>query len=254
MMHSEDLSRLFAAERAVRPPLGAVEQGLSRLLPALAANTAPLPIAASALKLTWTAASKWILAGFVVGLLGSGAAASVWAPVGARPVQASVNVARTATPALVEGPPAVLDSAMGDSADGRTAEEPTSPVPQPSQRLAPAATPSAEPTRFDAELRLITSAKDEIDAGRPHLAKAWLAEHAARFPQGVFAPDRQALGVLIGCSERRDESAARRFAAEHPTSPMLERLRRACKMDASSSLPNEKPAATEPTHEEGGNR
>src|SRR5437763_1166061 len=111
MMHAEELSRLFAAERAVRPPPAAVEQGLARLLPAVAAAAAPLPVASGALKLTWTALSKWILAGFVVGVVGSGAAARVWTPAATREAVLPSTTARVAIPvAIADVPPPAVPS------------------------------------------------------------------------------------------------------------------------------------------------
>ena len=81
---------------------------------------------------------------------------------------------------------------------------------------------------LDAELRLITAAKSELDRGRPHLATAWLDDHARRFPGGVFATDREALRVLVSCSQSRNLALAEAFAARHPGSAMVERLLRAC--------------------------
>src|SRR5688572_1203764 len=77
MSTPSELSRLLAAERAVRAPALAEERGLSRLLSELAAP-ALVPAAAGAVKVGWPIAAKWILTGFVVGIAGSGAAAKVW--------------------------------------------------------------------------------------------------------------------------------------------------------------------------------
>jgi len=92
----------------------------------------------------------------------------------------------------------------------------------------PAPLASAPRETFDTELRLINAAKTELDAGRPHVAKVWLGEHAARYPAGVFSTDREALRVLADCAERREPARAERFVAAHPTSPLVERLTRAC--------------------------
>jgi len=251
MSDEAELSRLFTAERAVRMPPELTEQGLARLLPAVAAEAASVPAAAGTLKLAWMAAGKWILAGFVVGLTFSGVAASMGtsegAPSSAAPSRVDSSRVLTAvvpSPAVDEPTPVANGSAT------------SAPAPVPQRRgAAPTVVdsgPTVPPARFDAELRLITLAKSELDAGRPHLAQAWLAEHAARFPHGVFAIDRQALAVLIGCSERRDATAARDFAARHPASPMLERLRRACGVESESHFVNEERGAVEPTLQEGG--
>lgn len=230
-MTSDDLSQLFDAERAVQsPPL---EQGLSRFLADVAQQVAPLPIATGSLKLGLSAVSKWVLSGFVVGLTSAGAASQIWAPeAAARPPVASVlQSARAPEPS----PPVA-------------AETPALPVPAPSEpaavarngRSAPSASAVASesaPT-FDAELRLITAAKRELDQGRPQLAAAWLAEHAQRFPAGVFALDREALRILVRCGQVKDPSLARVFAEQHPGSPMGERLLRACTPPGPATAPS----------------
>lgn len=229
MMHDHDLSSLFAAERAVRAPSGAVDQGLSRLLTAVAAQAAPLPVASGTLKLTWTAVSKWILAGFVVGVVGSGALAQVWAPPPQRPA-ASLTTPNVASVSATRPPIASVAPAS---------EPPPNAPAAPTVRSAPrpsAPPASSEPSRFDAELRLLTLAKTELDAGRPHLAKVWLAEHAERFPNGVFSSDREALRVLAACAERRDPGLARSFKLQHPGSPMVERLLHACEATAAPGI------------------
>jgi hypothetical protein len=245
MMHAEELSRLFAAERAVRPPPAAIEHGLARLLPLVAANVVPLQVAGGGVKLTWTAVSKWILVGFVVGLAGSGAAARVWTPAATRAGAVPSVATRVAAPGVVVPVRAVPDSSVSLPAPSAEAAA----VAHTSVRAAVEPAPSNEPARFDAELRLITLAKSELDAGRPHLAKAWLAEHVARFPRGVFATDRDALSVLADCSERHDEAAARRFSVAHPGSPMIERLLKACRPGDRDEKPNENSVLEEPTHE-----
>jgi hypothetical protein len=84
-------------------------------------------------------------------------------------------------------------------------------------------------------MRLIASAKRELERGERQLAAAWLTEHAARFPSGVFATEREALRVLARCAERKDPRLAERFAASHPSSPLAERLLRACSTTARAS-------------------
>jgi hypothetical protein len=92
----------------------------------------------------------------------------------------------------------------------------------------PAPAPSERTTTFDAELQLISAAKSELDKGRPHLAAAWLSEHAERFPAGIFSLDREALRILVRCRQGKDPKLARAFAEQHPDSPMVDRLLRAC--------------------------
>ena len=234
-MTKEQLSRLFEAERAVQPPAHAMEQGASRLLTALAQQAAPLPIATGALKLGFSLVSKWLLVGFVVGVGGAGAASQVFAPeaVAALPQQRSSD----ALAARVEPAQKVADTPVTPN---QPSAEANPPVPVRSDYPAPsaAALPEGGSPTFDAELRLITAAKNELDKGRPQLAAAWLAEHAQRFPSGVFALERDAIRILVRCRERQDPSDARAFAEQHPGSPMVERLLRACTPQQPSAAPS----------------
>ena len=118
--------------------------------------------------------------------------------------------------------------------------EPTPPSTAHTERTVPSSTPatSASASTFDAELQLITAAKSELDRGRPQLAGEWLSEHAERFPTGIFALDREALRILIRCGQRQDPAVARAFAAQHPSSPMVERLRRACTPSGLADAPS----------------
>jgi hypothetical protein len=234
---TNDLTRLLAAERAVMPPAQAAEAGLERLLTALAAHAAPLPVAVGSLKLGGSLVAKWIGVGFAVGIVGAGTAAQVWAPPSpvAAPSAALVAPATgsASLPAFGEAPVAVPSA------------EPEAPMPQvasapPSSRAE--AAPSASPT-FDEELRLITRAKQELDAGRPHLAQVWLDEHQQRFPGGVFALDREGLSILTRCSQRQNPALARDFAARHPGSPMVGQLQRKCGVEASLGAPRREVAA-----------
>lgn len=228
MKANDDLSGLFEAERAVRPPPQALEQGLSRFLSDVAQQVAPLSVATGSLKLGASFASKWLVGGFVVGLAGAGAASQVWAP----PMVASASV-----PVASVTPAASAEARLPEPANTPVLPTSTTPKPEP----APAATarsarplPSTLPATsksantFDAELQLITAAKSELDQGRPQLAAAWLAEHAERFPTGIFALDREALRILVRCGQVKDPKLAQAFAARHPSSPMVERLLRAC--------------------------
>lgn len=247
-MKQVDVSSLFEAERGVTAPADLTERGLARLLPAVAANVMPATLSGQALAFTWSTVSKWVLSGFVVGLVGAGTAASVLEPAGSR---VSAPQILPAAPVAAAQKPAAPASA---SALPVTVTAPAQPAPVVPARgpSAPApARPSAEPSTFDAELHLITLAKAELDAGRPHLARARLSEHNARYPAGIFTSDREALSVLIRCKERPDPGAAREFAAQHPASPLLARLRRVCAAAETSNFPNEESARGEPTHEEG---
>jgi hypothetical protein len=267
MSTSDDLSLLFQAERAVRPPNAAAQQGWTRLAADLAANVAPLPVAVGPLKFGLWLVPKWILAGFALGLLGAGAVAPLLAPravLGSAGrtrahVLASKSVAPRAIPAAEENQPASLAAATEQRVSAET-------------RLAasPSALPSAaSAATFDAELKLISLAKADLDAHRPTHALAWLSEHAARFPNGVFVTEREALDVLARCEQGPPNVAlAKRFAEAHPSSPLVARLMKACGAVAPSTpdvgvpvssahagfatLPNGSGALGEPTNEPSG--
>ena len=267
MSTSDDLSVLFQAERAVRPAHAAAQHGWTRLAADLAANVAPLPVAVGPLKFGLWLIPKWILAGFALGLLGAGAVAPLLAPRAvlgsagrtAAHVLTSKSVALSASPVADENHPASLTA----SAEQHVSAE-TRPAPLPS------ALPSAaSAATFDAELKLISLAKADLDAHRPTHALAWLAEHAARFPNGVFVTEREALDVLALCEQGPpDEVLAQRFAQQHPSSPLVERLIKACRASAPSApdvgapipsaragfatLPNGSGALVEPTNEPSG--
>ncbi len=246
-MPADELSQLFAAERAVRPPATTVERGLTRLLSDVA-QAAPLPAVAGALKLTAFGVSKWVLAGFVVGMGGSGVA--LRASTESVPVSQPVSAPRTATPVAATLPIVAPEITHLPEPGPAPSFAAASLRAGPATRLAAGATVvKSEPVPFDAELRLITAAKAELDAGRAHLANVWLNEHAVRFPRGVFSTDRDALRVLARCVEHRDESSARAFVAQHPGSPMIPRLLRACRALSVAESANENPRLGEPTHE-----
>jgi outer membrane protein assembly factor BamD (BamD/ComL family) len=81
------------------------------------------------------------------------------------------------------------------------------------------------------ELELLRSAEVEFHAGSPAQALALLDEHARRFPRGVLVEERRASRILALC--RLGQAAAARseadaFVAQYPSSPFVERVRRAC--------------------------
>ncbi len=229
MTNTSQLSQLFAAERAVRPAAEVAQRGFARLLVGLAAP-AQLPSTVAVAKVGWAAISKWLAAGFAVGLAGSGVAATLSAPSQRSPAEpiatrSAIEVSLPAAAARAVSPP-VPQLAPSPSAPPATPSARGSSVSSPTPSAASASAPARE--TFDAELRLINAAKAELDRGRPHLAKVWLDEHVARYPTGVFTTDREALRVLAACAEQRDPLLAFRFSEAHPSSPLRERLTRAC--------------------------
>ncbi len=233
MTDSHYISRLLMAERAEAPPGASTEAGLQRLLGTMASHAAPLPVAVGSLKLGLAAIAKWVGVGFAVGTLGAGVASyasqpannsSALAPsVAMVPPAPSISV-----PAVVDAPPVTTASAAADA------------LPNDAKRTGSASAAAAAPSvtsTFDEELRLITAAKHELDAGRGHLARVWLDEHRQRFPRGVFSLEREGLLVLASCSAAPNASLARQFADHHPDSPMLNQLLRRCGAEGARSAP-----------------
>lgn len=229
-MTTDDLQRLFDAERAVRPPTGELERGLGRLLTDVARGAAPLPVAASSLKLGLSVVSKWLAVGFIAGLGGAGAASQIWAP-NAVAAPSSTQVPRVAAAVVPVGSVEALVGVAAPTEPTRLPEAPRASGEAHSAKVTPVpSTPEAavNDAHLSEELRLIAAAKRELELHHPQLASAWLSEHAARFPGGAFATDRDALRVLVRCSQRREPQLAEQFAATHPSSPVVERLLRAC--------------------------
>jgi hypothetical protein len=222
----DKLAQALATERAVAPPTGTTEAGLARLLGSISAGVAPMPVAVGALSGTSFALAKWVAIGFVVGVTGAGVAMNASAPpvpvaaplvaYSAKPLQRSSMV----PPEL----PAELPADMGAAAPPASSG-PRSVAPTPSVLEEP---PRAAAPTFDEELRLITAAKRELDAGRPHLARAWLDEHRQRYASGTFSLEREGLRVLASCQETPNAELARRFVARYPASPMTAQILRRC--------------------------
>jgi hypothetical protein len=227
----------------------------------LSTAVAPMPVAAGPLKLGAWLFPHWILAGFALGVTGAVVPALVSS------VPSHVN--KQLLPSASRAPAKLISASSG----APSAVEPLPSGSLPSVGNAPrttplAASPSATasnsaPAPFDAELKLISLAKRELDARHPAQALAWLQDHAQRFPNGVFSTEREALRVLAHCAQGpQDEALARSFAALHPGSPLITRLERACRSPVAaikpsaapanvdfSKLPNEPAAAEERTSE-----
>lgn len=239
-----ELSRLLATGRAVTPPAQAAQVGLRRLLGALATQAAPLPVASGALHL-WSLGGKWLGVGFAVGLAAAGTASVI------------ASASNTTLPAAVPTSAVNTRSVGTAAAPAEASTRSNAPAIEPSPMRA-AALPNDSPvtsgsakggdTRAPSvaeELRLMKRAKQELDASRPHLAKVWLSEHAQRFPKGVFALEREALSILIRCTDRPQSELASDFEQRHPGSPMVGQLKRQCAGSSSGafSTPANAPAA-----------
>ena len=228
MSTEQDLEALFRAERAVSPAADAPSRGWQRLSADLAANVAPLPVSSGALKLSAWLVPKWLLVGFGLGLAGVGASV----PLFGESAPSSAQAPRVpSAPLIASAEPRQVATSETDTV------RPIPPVPSASAqrsverapRAAPVASEAASAATFDAELELITLAKRELDAHHPRQAQASLAAHARQFPNGVFAVEREALGILSSCEQGpKDEAASGDFAKRYPGSPLIQRIQRAC--------------------------
>jgi hypothetical protein len=87
---------------------------------------------------------------------------------------------------------------------------------------------------FERELELIRQSKALVETGRAGEAIELLGQHQREFPQGVFASERVALGILARCKSGTSEAAtraARQFLAEYPRSLHRDRVRHACRLE-----------------------
>jgi hypothetical protein len=138
-----------------------------------------------------------------------------------------------ASPAPTAAPTLEADKASLPRAVTRAGAAPSLDMPEPA--------PSSTASTFAEEFRLMKAAKQALDAGKLHLVQVWLDEHARLYPQGVFQSERQALEVLLGCqrSPQSGSATARRYVDQHPSSPFIDRIARACQLEGApaSALP-----------------
>jgi len=228
MTDMDHIERLLAAERAVLPPANKAPVELERLFQAMATHAAPMPVAAGSLKLGWALVTKWIGIGFIIGTAGAGAASYGFSSdarqgAAALPARAHATAAPTASSAI---PALAAPVAAPPASNGLVIVHGSKPIPT---RVDPNPQPSPSTvSTFDEELKVITAAKRELDAGKAHLARVWLDEHRQRFPRGVFSLEREGLAMLVTCATRQNPALARDFARQHPDSPMLQQVLRRC--------------------------
>jgi hypothetical protein len=80
-----------------------------------------------------------------------------------------------------------------------------------------------------AEIALVDAARAALRAGAPDRALALLQRHAATYGAGTFAPEATALRIeALAATGRTAEAraAAQRFVADHPDSPLSDRVAR----------------------------
>ncbi len=146
--------------------------------------------------------------------------APVEAPSASMPATAAQPEARAiVTPPVVAAPPKATPRPMRSKTAARTAERPAPVV----------ATPVVESSSLAEETHLLREADRAVRAGDGERAMALLNDHAARFPDGNLAPERAAERLVVLCLDgKADASAAVRFMAAHPGSPLTARVKQAC--------------------------
>jgi hypothetical protein len=67
-------------------------------------------------------------------------------------------------------------------------------------------------------------------AADPSAALALCAEHAKRWPRGIFTEEREAVSAIASCALRSDDAVvrARLFLSKHPRAPTAPRVAAAC--------------------------
>jgi hypothetical protein len=89
--------------------------------------------------------------------------------------------------------------------------------------------PSAPAAAVDPrELELIAAARSALAERQHDAARQHAERHAARFPQGAFSEERDAILALSDCRSQRGNQRGQRFLSERPGSVLAERVRRDC--------------------------
>jgi hypothetical protein len=118
-------------------------------------------------------------------------------------------------------------------AKGSVGERPLAPESAASAGVSPRAS-----SALGDEVDLIRAAHEQLHQGNAGAALETLAEHARRFPNGALREERQASRILALC-QLGNVAAARaeadRFVLEAPGSPLVDRVRGACRAARSPS-------------------
>jgi hypothetical protein len=228
MKSSDQLQSLIEAERGIAPDAGVAERGWMDLQSQIRRGAVPMPVSAESLSLTASGATiKTALTALAIGAaVATGGAALLHrtdeAPSPAIPV-ASVDGHR---------PPGAGPAVPAPRPLPAPSTEPTAEAPKRGVPAEPL--PSAKPSTFDAELAMIERAKAALNSGRPHVAAVWLNEHAARYPRGVFAVERDGLRIVLTCRNGQLEEGqrqARAFLRRPDRSVLGDHIARACRLE-----------------------
>ncbi len=141
--------------------------------------------------------------------------------VAAVPAPAPASEPTPAGPARVEAPPPAVPGVPSEAPARVEAAPPPAPrVPRAKAPEAPTAAPAGD-AAMDEELALLESAYEALRKGDAAGALAEAERHAARFPSGALAQEREVLAIdaLVRLGRRAEaETRAAGFRARYPTS------------------------------------
>jgi len=171
------------------------------------------------------------LAGVLVALGGAGWLATRTQPTLPEPAAVAhealaAPTASAAVPVVAPAPERATPTVPEPSPVPAWEREPPSTHPQAAPRPARSKHPPPEVSDPDAELALLRGARRALDDA-PVRSLALTAEHAQRFPRGVFVQERELIAIeALVRSERfaQAQTRAARFRKAHPSSAHLERL------------------------------
>jgi RNA polymerase sigma-70 factor (ECF subfamily) len=236
-LRSDIVRRAGAAALAVTVPAATASAAAG----GVAAGTAGGTVAATASSATGGTLLKALAVLSILGAAGGGASFVVRERAKSH-VTASVSSASVSPAARVDAPPATAQEetqpAPPEMSTASVVATPPAPIPaspRTAARIASAPRPSAVAASSSAgsleeELSLIGHAQDALNSGRAASALALLDKHAALYPKGQLAEEREGMRVLANCSLGRPEARrkADQFLRSRPQSPLATRIRKAC--------------------------
>jgi hypothetical protein len=247
----DELEALYAEARGI-PPLDARVSGRlrARVEDAVLMQTA---LGAGTTILTWKAAIGLSCASFALGAVTGGA----WIATTARGANEAAPI--EAAPTSHE-PDAVVAPDVPDA----SVDAPPSPVSIEGREAPTVIEQSARSTTEDSlrqEQRLLDAARVAFSGGDASHALEVLERHRRRFPSGILAEDREALGIEALVGAGRPDEAIRRgevFVREHPESMYVQRvlrgIARAREDRHEPALPNDETTGTSTSDPEAGVR
>lgn len=140
---------------------------------------------------------------------------------------ARATIGSDVRPSAAQLPPAELPTTIAPVAP---VQRPTSSPRVPTERSDD--TPAVIDSTLERERILIERAWQALAAGDPDAALRSVDEHARHFAEGILAPERRAVAIVARCA-RGDADAVERahtWLAAEPRSPLVARVRAACKV------------------------